>query len=140
MDLQVDREDVWVATIEDKPGGLSEKLKALAEGGAALEFVIARRSPDKPGQGVVFVTPLEGVKALAAAENAGFRKTEHLRSIRVEGPDKPGLGAEMTLALAEKGINLRGLSAAVIGTRFVAHFALDSDEDAITAAKVLRGL
>lgn len=140
MALTVSRVDVWVASIEDRPGGLAEKLAALAEAGAQLEFVISRRAPDKPGTGVVFLTPIKGAAQIRAAKQAGFEKTKSLHSIKVEGPDKPGLGAKLTGALAEAGINLRGLSAAAIGRRCVVHIALDSTADATKAARVLRGL
>ena len=35
MALNITRVDVWVAGIEDRPGGLAEKLAALAEAGAS---------------------------------------------------------------------------------------------------------
>ena len=60
MDLFVERVDVWAATIEDKPGGLADVLAVLRDAGANLQFIIARRAPDLPGNGVVFVTPLQG--------------------------------------------------------------------------------
>jgi hypothetical protein len=44
----------------------------------------------------------------------------------------------MTGAIAEAGINLRGLSAAALGGRFAAYLAFDSSEDAEKAAKALR--
>ena len=138
MAMVVTREDVWVAGIKDRPGGLAEKLRALSAAGALLEFVIARRAPDKPGTGVVFLTPLKGRAQLAAAKKAGFHKSKSMHSLRVEGPDKPGVGAAITEALAEKGINLRGLSAAAIGKRFVLHLAVDSAADATKAGRLLK--
>ncbi len=140
MKLQVSKVDVWAATIHDQPGGLAEKLSALAEAGANLEFVIARRESSKPGTGVVFVTPLKGAKQTNAAKKAGFAKTDSLHSVRAEGTDKPGLGAAMTEGLAAKGINLRGLSAAAIGRKCIVHLALDSAEDAKKAMSVLRAM
>lgn len=140
MALNVTKVDVWVGSIKDRPGALAEKLGTLADAGAQLEFVIARRAPEKPGTGVVFVTPLKGAAQLKAAKKAGFRKTRSLQSVRAEGTDKPGLGAKMTQALAEKGINLRGLSAAAIGKRFVAHIAVDKAADATKAVRVLKKL
>ena len=56
MALKVTRCDVWAATVADRPGGLAEKLAALARAGANLEMVIARRQPDRPGTAVVFGT------------------------------------------------------------------------------------
>ena len=60
MERIVEREEVWAASIGDKPGALGQKLTALAEAGADLDFIIARRSTEKPGTGVVFVTPRLG--------------------------------------------------------------------------------
>jgi hypothetical protein len=140
MALNVTRADVWAASIQDQPGGLAGKLTALAKAGAQLEFVIARRAPEKPGTGVVFLTPLKGAAQLKAAKQAGFAKTQSLHSLRIEGRDQPGLGARMTQVLAEAGINIRGLSAAAIGSRCVMHLALDSTADAAKATRLLKRL
>jgi len=137
---RVTRVDVWAATIKDRPGGLAGKLAALAEAGANLEFVIARRAPEKPGTGVVFVTPIKGAAQLRAAKLAGFVKSKSLHSVRVEGPDKPGLGAKLAEALAKAGINLRGLSAAALGKRFICHLAFQTTGDAAKAMRVLKKL
>jgi len=88
----------------------------------------------------MFVTPLKGAKQIKAAEAAGFEKTGSLHSLRVEGADKPGMGAKLTRALAEAGINLRGLSAAALGKQYVTHLALDTAQDAAKAATVLKKL
>ena len=138
MKLEINRMPVWAASIEDRPGGLSEKLATLAEAGANLEFIIARRAPGKKGIGVVFLTPLKGAAQLRAANNAGFNKTESLHSVRVEGTDNPGLGAKLTQKLAEAGINLRGLSAAVVGRRFILYLAFDTSADASKAMRLLK--
>ncbi len=140
MKLKVNRTDTWAATIDDRPGGLAEKLTALAGAGTNLEFLIARRTPEKPGSGVVFVTPLKGGKQIKAAKAAGFQKSESLHSLRVEGADKPGLGAMLTEALGEAGINLRGLSGAALGKSSVMYLALDTAQDAAKAAAVLKKL
>jgi hypothetical protein len=138
MAYTVSKVDVWAGEIEDRPGGVAEKLDGLAKGGSSLEFLISRRAPEKPGTGVVFVTPVKGAGQKRAAQQAGLNTTDSLHSVRVEGPDRPGLGAKMTRALADAGINLRGLSAAALGRRSVAYFAFDSAEDAANAIKVLK--
>ncbi len=140
MKLNVKRTDTWAAVIDDRPGGLAEKLAALAGAGANLEFIIARRAPEQRGSGVVFVTPLKGARQVKAAEAAGFQKTKSLHSLRVEGADKPGMGAKLTEALADAGINLRGLSAAAFSKRYLLHVALDTAKDAAKAAAVLKKL
>jgi len=43
MKSDVRRVDVWAASIEDRRGALAQKLDAIAQGSADLEFVIARR-------------------------------------------------------------------------------------------------
>ena len=140
MKLKVIRTVAWASVIDDRPGGLADKLAPLAAAGANLELIIARRAPELRGSGVLFVTPLKGAKQIKAAETAGFQKTESLHSLRVEGADKPGMGARVTKALAEAGINLRGLSAAALGKRYVSHLALDTAKDAAKAAAVLKKL
>ena len=138
MAYSIRKVDVWAAEIDDRPGGLAEKLAALAKAGASLEFIIARRAPDKPGRGVVFLTPIKGAAQKRAATEAAFNTTSSLQSVRVEGPDRPGLGTKMTRALADAGINLRGVSAAALGRKSVAYFAFDSADDADNAVKLLK--
>ena len=138
MALEVGRVDIWAGSVKDKPGGLAGVLSALAHAGAKLEYVMARRAPDKPGTGVVFLAPLKGAKQAAAARKAGLHKTKSLFAARASGADTAGLGAKLTQALADEGINLRGLSASVIGRKFVLWVALDSSADATKALHVLK--
>ena len=140
MKLNVQAASVWATSIEDRPGGLVEKLAPLVAAGANLEVIIGRRTPDQPGQGVVFLTPLQGAKQLKAAKAAGYLTTEALHSVRIEGPDQPGLALKMVQALADAGLNVRGFSATAIGRRFVAYLALDDIDDAAKAIRVLRRL
>jgi hypothetical protein len=137
MDLVVERVDVWAAAIQDRPGGVAELLRALHKAGADLQFIIARRAPDKPGTGVVFVTPLQGDREIRAASQLGFNVTQSLHSVRVMGQDRAGVIAELTQALGAGGINLRGLTASVIGSQFVAYVGVDSLEDANNAIDIL---
>jgi len=138
--MKVRRVDTWVAPLKDKPGNLAARLEALADAGVSLEFVLARRAPDKPGTGVLFVTPIIGAAQCLAAEQAGFRKAKSLHALRIEGMDKKGEGGRMARALAKQGLNLRGLSAATIGKKFVAHIALDTPAEVAKAVRVLRAL
>lgn len=134
----VSKVDVWVGTVRDRPGGVAEKLEALARAGANLEFVISRRAPDKPGRGVVFLAPLKGAAQTRAARKAGLSRATKLRSLRVVGPDRKGLGAKITRSLADAAINLRGISAAALQRRTVVYFAFDSSSDANKAGAILR--
>lgn len=138
MESLVERVDVWAATIQDSPGGLADVLDALREAGADLRSIIARRSPEDPGKGVVFVTPLEGDREISAAAQVGFNVAQSLHSVRIMGQDRPGVAAELTRKLADGGVNLRGFSASVIGTQFVAYAAVDSADDANRAIAILQ--
>ena len=140
MALKVERVDTWVAKLEDKPGSLAAKFNALSKAGVNLGFVIARRAPEKPGTGVVFLAPITGAKANRAARAAGFEKTKTLHTVRVEGKDKKGEGAKMTLALAQAGLNLRGLSGAGLGSKLVGYIAFDKAADATKAMRILKSL
>ena len=131
----VEHVDVWVATIEDRPGALANVLAELREAGADLQFIISRRA--ESGKGVVFVTPLRGDRDIAAAAQVGFTVTHTLHSVRIMGRDRPGIAAELTQKLADGRINLRGFSASVIGTQFLAYAALDSLDDANKVIEIL---
>lgn len=138
--MKSQRVDTWAASIPDRSGALAGKLRALAAAGVNLELVIARRKGDEPGQSVVFVTPIVGAKQIAAASTAGFTKSSSLHTLRIEGPDKSGQFAQVATALAEKGLNLRGLSACALGKKFICHVALDTEADAVKAARFVRNL
>ena len=138
MALKVSRKQVWCATIEDRPGGLAAKLSSLSAAGADFEFVFARRAPDKPGTGVVFVTPLKGAKQLAAAKAAGFNTSAAIAALRVDAPDARGLAAKATGAIAAAGVSLRGFSASCVAKKAVLFLAFDSVADSVAAAKALK--
>ncbi len=139
MAMEVTQVETWAATLDDRPGSLAEKFEALAKAGANLELGIARRTPEKPGKGVLFVTPL-GARQAAAARAAGFTPAAGLHTVRVAGPDAPGLGAKAAKVIAQAGINLRGVSAVAIAGKVVLYVALDTREDADQVAKLLKGL
>ena len=65
MALKVTKAEVWAVTLDDRAGGAADKLEGLAKGGANLEMVLARRTSEQPGKGVMFVTPLKSSKPAA---------------------------------------------------------------------------
>lgn len=140
MAFKVQRVDTWAASLEDTPGSLAGKLIALSKAGINLDFIVARRAPDKPGTGVVFAAPVQGAAATRAAKKAEFQPTKTLHTVQIQGPSKVGQGAILIRALADAGLNLRGVSAAAIGSKFVAYIALDTTADAAKAVRVLRAL
>jgi len=140
MALKATRNEVWIATIEDRAGGAAAVLEALAKAKVNLEMVFARRLTEQPGKGMLIVGPIKGKKAEQAAIAAGIARTGVMHGLRIEGGDKPGLGAKITRALGDAGISFRGLTAHAIGRKFVCNIALDSAEDADRAAKLLKKL
>jgi len=138
MDLLVNRVEVWAASTVDKPGGLSALLNGLYEAGADLDFVIARRAPDEPGTGVVFLTPIRGDREVEAASTLGFNLTSSIDSVRVEGDNVPGAAARLAELIADAGINIRGFSVAVIGPRYIVYVGFDSSSDAEKAAEIIK--
>src|ERR671928_677957 len=111
MAIKASRVDVWMAIIDDRAGGAAEKLEALAKAGADLEVVFARRTPEHPGQGILFAGPIEGAKVTRAAQEAGFKRSENIHGVRIDGTDKAGLGAKIARAVADARVNAAGLDA-----------------------------
>jgi predicted amino acid-binding ACT domain protein len=83
------------------------------------------------------VTPLQGEQETRAASRLGFNLTHSLHSIRIRGHDRAGIVGDLMQALADGGINLRGLSASVLGTQFIAYVGVDSSDDAMKAMDIL---
>ena len=138
MAVEISKVDVWSGEIKDRCGGLAEKIEAVAEAGANLEFVIARRSPNKPGTGLVFMAPLRGAAQTQAARAAGLEKDPKVYTLRLEGPNRLGLGAKITRAVADAGINMRGLSGTALGRRCAIYLAFDSNAHAAEARRILK--
>ena len=140
MSFKMQRVHVFHAEVEDKPGGISARLKKLAEAGAHLEYVYSQRSADNSGMGDLYVAPLHGSNELAAAREAGMHEVSEPIVMRVEGDDKSGLGGRLTQAWEMAGINLHGLVMSVIGHKFVGYATFDSVSDANRAATILAEL
>ena len=140
MALKVTKSETWSTTIDDRTGGAADKIEPLAKAGANFEFVFARRTPEQPGKGLALAAPVKGAKVVQAAKAQGWEKAANIHSLRIEGANKPGIGAKILRALSGAGISFRGLSASTLGTKFVCYVALDSAEDAAKAASLLRKL
>jgi len=139
MDLIVERVDVWSASIGDNPGSLSGTLTELYEAGADLDFIIARRAPEKPGTGVVFLTPLRGDREIEAASTLGFNLTSSVNAVRVEDDNVSGAAARIMNLITSANISIHGFSVAVIGTRLIAYIGFDNYNDAEKAVKIIQG-
>lgn len=137
MKQLVKKVDVWLATMENKPGMLARKLSRLTEAGANIEFIFARRTRDIPAKGLVFVAPIRGRRQVKAAKDLGFILSDKLHTLRIDGSDQPGLAAQLADQMGEAGINLRGFSGAVIGRRYVVYLGFDTKADLNKARRLL---
>jgi UTP:GlnB (protein PII) uridylyltransferase len=108
----------------------------MSEAGASLEFMIARKVDDSTSR--VFVAPVKGAKQKHAARNVGLAPASGMHALRIEGTDKAGLGAKITEAVADTGVNLRGASAAGIGKKALFYLAVESEEALKQASKAVR--
>ncbi len=138
--FKVEKIDIWTVELEDKPGATTGLFNVLAEAGADLQFVLARRQPDKLGKGILFVSPIKGGKQEEAARRAGFAPRADVVGVRVEGANEPGLSYKLTQALGAAGLNLRALLGNAIGKQGVIVIAFDNAADADKGYQVLRQL
>src|SRR5262245_16588292 len=123
MAAKIQKVDVWSAEIPDQAGGLDAVLEPLAAAGADLSFLVARRRPDQPGRGIVFLGGLKGAKQAATAQKVGLVKANDVTGLIVEVANKPGLAHKLVERLAAARINMRGMMACVTGSKCVMQFA-----------------
>jgi hypothetical protein len=138
--FKLDRIHVWSGEIQDKAGGIAQKLAPLAQAGANLEYIYTRRQPDKPGTGILFVAPVTGPAQVRVARASGLAETQDQVVLRVEGDNQAGLAHRLTQQWALEGINLQGLTMSVFGNKFVGFASFDTVNDANRAAQILADL
>ena len=138
MTYQIAKEHVWVGAISDRPDALAEKLRTLGAAGLDLELILARR--EMPGRALLFISPLRTLEEILVAEDAGLAQEHSVQTIRITGPNTPGLGARITSALSQAGLDIRAYSAVALGDQHVTNVAFDSEEDADRARDVLKSV
>jgi len=128
---------IWSTEIDDVSGATTGLFKVLADAGADITFALGRPQGDKPGQAILFVSPIKGKEQEAAARKADFVPRPDVVGVQVQGPNRTGGNFKLTAALAHADLSVRALITTVIGDQFTAVFALNSDADADEAIKVL---
>lgn len=136
MAFEIEKVDVWMGRLSDRPRALMKKLEVLTTAGANLEFVVARAAAR--GKAVAYLAPLKGPVQVRAAQEAGFSKAARLHTLRIVGPNQAGLGEKITRALADEKLNLRGISVSVIGNRSATYIRLANAADARKARQALK--
>jgi hypothetical protein len=137
MGFKLERVHIWSGQIVDEAGGMARNLAPLAEAGTNLEYLATRQTADKPGFGVLYVAPITGPAQVRAARLAGLAEARDAVVLRVEGDNEAGLGYRLTKQWATAGINLQGLTMAVLGGKFVGFAAFNTVTDANRAAQIL---
>lgn len=136
MSLTLSKVVVWAADVRNRPGMLARALEALTNSGAKLEFIVARRVTDNTSR--IFVAPLRTAKERKAAGDLGLAPASGLRTLRIESPDRPGLAAQLARAVADAGINIRGVSAATVGKKSVIYMGFANENDLKHASKAVK--
>jgi hypothetical protein len=136
MSFKMDRVHVWAAKIKDEPGGVAQKLAALAEAGANLDYIYTERSTEVPGTGLMFVAPING-PTVFAAKASGFMEVHQPIVMRIEGDNTAGLAFRLKREWARAGLNLHGSILTVVANKFVGYLTFDSVADANRAAQIL---
>ena len=138
MAIKVSKVDVWVGEMEDRPGALDRIMGVLSQAGVNLEAVIARRTSEKPGWGHVYLTPVSGKKAEGAALAVGLMPANKVSTLRIEAPNKPGVGHAVMGAISAAGINVRGVSFVTVGSAGVGFIGFHSSDDAERALAAIK--
>jgi len=133
---KISRETVWAGDLLNRPGMVARVLEAVRNAGGNLEFVVARKVSANTAR--LFVAPVKGAKLVRAAREVGLSPADSMHTVRILGPDRPGLGADLTRAIADAGINIRGLSSAAMAKQSVCLLAFATDAEAKSAIKVVK--
>jgi hypothetical protein len=128
---------LWRSEVENKSGVLAATLEPLAKAGVDLQVVMGYRYPGNESRAAIEIYPVSGKKSQAAAQGAGLSASS-IPTLLVEGDNKPGLGQAIAHALADAGINLSFLVAQVIGRKYSAVCAFESEADAKKAASLIK--
>jgi hypothetical protein len=140
MSFKWDRVHVWSCETVDQPGATASKLSFLAQAGANLEFIYTKRTPDKPGAGILYVAPITGPVQQRAAKAAGMSESDDPIVRRIEGDNEAGLAHRLTQQWEMAGISLQGMTLCVLGSKFVGYVCFDATSDANRAAQILADL
>jgi len=136
MAFEITKVEIWEGQVEDRPGGLAERLAEVMRAGANLDFAISRPCPGTPDAAFLFLAPLHGEAQTRAAHEAGLARS-HEHWIRIEGPDRPWLAAGIAQTVADAGISMRTFSGAVVRDRCVIYISCATEADARRAAQIL---
>jgi hypothetical protein len=137
MAVSVRKVVLWRKEVENRPGALANALSSLAQAGADLQVVMAYRYPGEESKAAIELYPVTAKKSVAAAQEAGLNASS-IPALLLDGDNRPGLGHDISQALADAGINIDFLLGQVVGRKYSAVLGFDSDADATKAVTLIR--
>jgi len=137
MAISVRQITLWRSEVQNRSGALAGALGPLADAGANLKVVMGYRIPGDENRAAIEVYPVTGKRATGAARSAGLSDSG-IPTLLVDGDDRPGLGAAMTRAIAEAGINMIFFIAQVVGRRYSAVIGFETAAEAKKAAALVK--
>lgn len=137
MTVRIRKLTLWRAQVAHRPGALAEVLDPLASAGADLQIVMGYPQPGGSSRAFVEVAPITTRSSALAAEKASFERTG-APTLLVLGDNRPGLASRVARALADSQVNIAFLCAQVIGRRYSAVFAFESEADLDKASDRIR--
>ncbi len=137
MALTVKKITLWRGEVANRPGTLGKALGPLAAAGADLQVVMGYHYHGAGNTAAIELYPVSGKKATAAAQAAGLGVSS-IPTLLVTGENKAGLGAAISGAIADAGINVGFLVAQVIGTKFSAVIGLEDEAAAREASTLIK--
>lgn len=138
MAVSVKKAKLWRKELDNRPGTLARALAPLGDAGVNLQTVMGYRFPSDEDRAAVEVWPIEGKKAEDAARKGGLQPFGDVTCLIVEGDDRSGLGARISQALAEAGINIAFVMTLVSGKKYVSVMGFDTDRDAEKAMPLIK--
>ena len=137
MAVTVKTISLWRKEVENEVGMLAQTLEPVTKAGANLRVLMGYRYPGNETRAAIELYPVSGKKEMAAAESEGLEASS-IPTLLVEGDDKPGLGLAIAEAITAAGLNMSFFVAQTIGRKFSAVLGFTSDEDATTAAPLIK--
>jgi hypothetical protein len=137
MAVSVKKVVLWRKEVDNRPGALANALSSLARAGADLQVVMAYRYPGEESKAAIELYPVTAKKSVAAAQEAGLTASS-IPALLIDGDNRPGLGHDISQALADAGINIDFLVGQVVGRKYSAVLGFESDADATKAVGSIR--
>ncbi|HEY8995379.1 MAG TPA: hypothetical protein VIM71_11995 [Lacunisphaera sp.] len=129
MKLTTTHVEMWSVEITDEVGGLARALRAIADFGADLDYVMAQRQSDKAGKGILFVSSPGNRVQLDRVTDLGLRRVNDRPMLKIEGNDAPGMGARLARAIANAGVTIKSFTGGATGHGFVCFVGFDTAQD-----------